>query len=45
MKPKLKFDAGMGMWLCGGLHVAPWHIDWFAGKTITEAYESWKRNQ
>lgn len=46
-KPHIKFErncAGLN-WLCGGLKVAPWYIDWFAGKTPQEAYSYWLKSQ
>jgi hypothetical protein len=42
-KPHLKYDKGMGVWLCGGLPVDPWYIDWFSGPTPEIAYNRWKR--
>jgi len=41
-KPKLKKDGDH--WLCGGLFVSPWYIDWCSGKTPEQAYTNWKRN-
>jgi hypothetical protein len=41
MKPRIKKNGDF--WLCGGLFVAPWYIDWASGKTPREAYENWLR--
>lgn len=41
-KPRIKWDKGLAAWLCGGLDVDPWYIDWFAGATPELAYENWK---
>lgn len=43
MKPKLKFKDGM--WMCGGLFVKPWYIDWFCADTPEDAYQAWKKAQ
>lgn len=43
MKPRMKYDRCMKLWLCGGLHVDPWYIDWFFGDTPETAYLNWKR--
>ncbi|HET8685196.1 MAG TPA: hypothetical protein VFM18_00875 [Methanosarcina sp.] len=43
MKPRMKFKDGM--WMCGGLFVAPWYIDWSHAETPEEAYRAWKEAQ
>jgi hypothetical protein len=44
MKPHIKFDKNMNRWLCGGLAVSPWYIDWFSGNSPQEAYGFWKKS-
>jgi hypothetical protein len=43
MKPKIKKQSGQ--WMCGGLFVSPWYIDWFVGNSPENAYQIWKKNQ